>query len=287
MSIQFRDLRYVRIAIDDLEAATRYATEVAGLQLYARDGGRSYLRSDARAYSLCYSRAGDTDAVALTVASDDDLDFLASRLRAAGVENRRFAAEECSVRKIKAGLVCLAPNGVTVEFVWRPMTSGERYHGPRDAGITEFQTVSLRCTDIAANERFWIDSLGGAVSDWVGDACYVRIDDLHHRIALYPSDRDGLFGVGFAVESINNVMQNYYWLQARQLPVVHGPGRQPASGLIFVTTRGPRDVLLTFGTGMASGAEIDRRPPRQFPGVALSHCAWGSATLVPEFLGEQ
>ena len=30
MSIQFRDLRYVRIAIDDLEAATRYATEIAG-----------------------------------------------------------------------------------------------------------------------------------------------------------------------------------------------------------------------------------------------------------------
>ena len=29
----------------------------------------------------------------------------------------------------------MAPNGVAVGIVWRPLTSGRRYHGTRNAGI--------------------------------------------------------------------------------------------------------------------------------------------------------
>lgn len=283
MSVTYRDLRYVRVAVDDLDAASRFATEVFGLEAGARDEAYARFRSDARAYALCYTTAGDGGAVALTVAEAKDLDAAEARL--AAWAPRRLTAEEAARRLVKAGLAVVAPNGVTVEIVWRPLASGWRYHGPRDAGITGFQAVQLACTDVAANETFWVEGIGATVSDWAGEAAFLRIDEAHHRIALYPSDRDGLLGATWAVEGINNVMQDWYFLQGRQLPIAHGPGRQPTSGAMFVTTRGPGGLLYSHAADTASGPEIAQRGPRQFADTALSHCAWGSPCTVREFMG--
>lgn len=284
MTIQYRDLRYIRVGVDDLDAATAFASGIFGLQIADRDDAHARFRSDARNYSVCYSRAGDGNAVALTVARAEDLDALAARL--AEYAPRKLTVEEAAARQVKAGLAVQAPNGVTVELVWRPLTSGWRYHGSRDAGITGFQAVQLACTDIAANEKFWTAGIGLQVSDWAGDAAFLRLDDAHHRVALYPSDRDGLLGATWAVEGVNNVMQNWYHLQNCQQPVAHGPGRQPTSEAIFVTTRGPGELLYTYAADTASGPEIAARGPRQFADVALSHCAWGSPCSAPEFMGE-
>ncbi|HEV7414837.1 MAG TPA: VOC family protein [Tianweitania sediminis] len=188
---------------------------------------------------------------------------------------------------MKAGIVVTAPNGVEVELVWRPMTSGWRYHGPRDAGITGFQAVQLACKDITRNEEFWVDGIGARVTDWAGDAAFLAIDDAHHRIALYPSDNDGILGAVWSVESINNVMQGWYHLQSHQLPIVHGPGRQPTSGAIFVTTKGPGGIFYTYAAETEEGPQIKARGSRQFPAQALSHCSWGSPSSAPEFMGDQ
>ena len=244
-TVTFRDLRYVRVAVDGLAAPAAFARDTLGLEPAGSDNGRAYFRSDARGYSVCFTEVGDEDAIATR-----------------------------------------APNGLVVEFVWRPLTSGWRYHGPRDAGIVELSSVSLACRDIAADEAFWTGAVGLAVSDWAGDAAFLRLDDAHHRIVLYPSGTDGLLGIDFAVEGMNNVMQNFYFLQGLQLPIVHGPGRQPTSGKKFVTTRGPRGLLFSYSTEMDRGAGLDGRVPRQFPAAPSSHCAWGSPTTQPEFLGD-
>jgi 2,3-dihydroxy-p-cumate/2,3-dihydroxybenzoate 3,4-dioxygenase len=278
----YRDLRYVRVGVGDLDAAARFAAEVFGLQPADRDGSHARFRSDARNYALCYTTADDGAAVALTVARAEDLDAAEIRLAAWGP--RRLTRDEAALRQVKSGLAVPAPNGVTVEIVWRPLTSGWRYHGPRDAGITGFQAVQMACTDIAANEEFWTRGIGADVSDWAGDAAFLRIDTAHHRIALYPSGRDGILGATWAVESINNVMQGWYFLQSRQQPIIHGPGRQATSGAVFVTTKGPGEILYTYAAETEEGPQIAARGPRQFADSALSHCAWGSPCTAPEFL---
>lgn len=284
--VTFRDLRYVRVKTDAIGGPAAFARDALGLEPAGAADGRAFFRSDARAYSVCFTEAGDEDAIALTVATEADLETVAARLAEAGAEATALCADDCAARKIKRGIASRAPNGIVVEFVWRPLTSGWRYHGPRDAGIVELSSVLLACTDVAANEDFWTRVVGLTVSDWAGDAAFLRLDDAHHRIALYPSDTDGLLGIDFAVEGINNVMQNFYFFQGLQLPIVHGPGRQPTSGKKFVATRGPRDLIFTYSTEMESGADLDGRVPRQFPAAPSSHCAWGSPTTQPEFLGE-
>lgn len=283
MTELYRDLRYLRIPVDDLKAASNFASEVMGLQLADFDDDNARFRSDARNYALCYTRENGPAALALTVARLEDLDAAAARLDRWAPQ--RLDATACKLRQIKAGLAISAPNGVMVELVWRPLTSGWRYHGSRDAGITGLQAVQLASTDIAACEDFWVNGIGTEVSDWVGDAVFLRIDAAHHRIALYPSRRDGVLGITFAVEGINNVMQNWYFFQSRQVPVVHGPGRQPPSNAIFVTGSGPGKLLYSYAAETESGPQISARGPRQFPDTALSHCGWGSPAAAAEFQG--
>ncbi len=284
--MKFRDLRYIRLSTENPDQDAAFATDILGLQMGEKTENAVYLRSDFRAYSLCYSGQAKADTIALTVALRQDLEELKDRLSEFSIESRFLEEAECEFRKIKTGLSCTAPNGLTVEFVWRPLASGWRYHGARDAGIQELQSVLIACQDLPANERFWTEILGGTVSDWAGDTAYIRFDDFHHRIALYPSSDDRILGIDFAVEGINNVMQNFHFFQNRQVPVVHGPGRQTASDKMFVTARGPRDILYSFSTGMACGEAVTERIARQFANEALSHCSWGSETTQPEFLGK-
>ena len=283
MTVSFRDLRYIRVPVADLDMAGSYASDILGLKLEDRSDTALYFRSDARNYALCYSTA-DEAGVALTVALRADLDAIAERLTAAGYAPDRLTEDACRARQIKAGIVAMAPNGVAVEIVWRPMTSGWPFHGTRLTGITGFQAVQLACTDIESNEAFWTDGIGAEVSDWAGQAVFLRIDDSHHRIALYPSPRDGLLGATWGVAETNDVMRNWYFLQARQQPIAHGPGRQPTSGAAFVTAKGPGDMLYSYATPMEAAPA---NGPRQFPDEALSHCAWGSPTDQPEFKGGQ
>ncbi len=285
MTQPYRDLRYLRIPVADLKSAASFAADVFGLQRADEDDANIRFRSDARNYALCYTLAEGPAAVALTVARREDLDEALARL--APWSPRRLDTDECALRQVKAGIAVAAPNGVVVELVWRPLTSGWRYHGPRDAGITGFQAVQLACTDIAANEAFWTEGIGARVSDWAGDAAYLAIDEAHHRIALYPSARDGVLGAVWAVEGLNNVMQGWYHFQRSQVPVIHGPGRQPASNAIFVTARGPQGMFFSYAAETEEGPQIAARGPRQFAGQTWSHDAWGSACHAPEFGGAE
>jgi 2,3-dihydroxy-p-cumate/2,3-dihydroxybenzoate 3,4-dioxygenase len=285
MTVRYRDLRYLRVEVDDLDAAARFASELFGLQPADRTESRAMFRSDARNFAICFSRERDGEAIALTVAESADLDRVAERLTAAGHSPRRLDAAAAAARQAKDVLSVKAPNGVTVEIVWRPLTSGWRYHGPRDAGIVGLQAVSLASTNIAADEAFWTQGLGLTVTDWAGDTAYLALDDAHHRVALYPSRRNGILGATWAVENKNNIMTNWYVMQKAQVPIVAGPGRQPASNAIFVTARGPRGLLMSYAAEMDEGPHIAARGPRQFPGTAASHCAWGSPTEQAEFLG--
>lgn len=281
MSAPYRDLRYLRLPVPNLEAAAEYGSEVLGLKLEDRNDAALYFRSDARNHALCFIREG-TASVAITVADRVELDRVFDQLVAAEFEPVWLNSDAAKSRQIKAGITVAAPNGVMVDVVWRPLTSGWPFHGPRPTGITGLQAVQMACTDVEANETFWTKGLGGTVSDWAGQAAFINIDGAHHRIAIYPSERDGVLGVTFGVEDTDHVMRNWYFMQARQLPVVHGPGHQPTSGARFVSTRGVGDILYSYATPMDAPEPTG---PRQFPDAALSHCAWGSPSALPEFKG--
>jgi 2,3-dihydroxy-p-cumate/2,3-dihydroxybenzoate 3,4-dioxygenase len=173
-------------------------------------------------------------------------------------------------------------SGNRIELVVRPLNSGWRYFPSRDAGIKGLADVMIRSVDIGKDLSIWSGALGAQVSDWAGDAAYLRFDDAHHRIALFPDERAGILSVEYAVEDVNLLMRNYYVLQNLQIAVLHGPGRRPASEQLFLTFAGPGDVCFGFvSKGAPAGAE--KRRPRQFPAGQAGLCSWGSECKIDEF----
>jgi 2,3-dihydroxy-p-cumate/2,3-dihydroxybenzoate 3,4-dioxygenase len=277
---------YVRQAVSEPLACARFVSDIFGLQQVAAQDGELAFRSDNRFRTVSLSRDQHEGASIGVEAWDETaLQEIGERLREHGFAVRSASLDECGRRYVQSALLTNDASGNRIDLVIRPTRSGRRYFPPRDAGIVQFQGIGLRSTDHVRDLAFW-RLLGAEVTDWVGDIAYLRIDHLHHRVALYPSRRNGLLYAAFEVEGLDQIMQNSYFMQDNQARIVQGPGRQSASGQVFVHVEGPDGLILSYVNGMAEVGDKPR-PPRQFPLTATSLCNWGSESKgVPE-LGTQ
>jgi 2,3-dihydroxy-p-cumate/2,3-dihydroxybenzoate 3,4-dioxygenase len=266
-------IAYARIAARDAPASARFASEIVGLQSAREEDGEIALRSDERSRSLVFASEIEPS---LGVEAWDEaaLDPLEARLREAGFSARRASPEESRARRVRAAIFTRDATGNAIEIVAQSERSGRRFFGARDAGLMGFSSIGLRSIDIAGDLRFW-RALGAEIRDHVGEIAYLAIDDAHHRIALYPSRATGLLYLAFEVASVDDLMRGHYFLAERQIRIVQGPGRQPASEQVFLHFQGPEGLVYAYVTGMARGFDKPR-PPRQFPRTAESLCAWGS-----------
>ena len=260
------------------------AQRILGLQLIEKSDEQATFRSDFRDHTLVYE-VGDPaqQSVGLEVRTQDVLDRAVAVLAANGITATAANADALARRKARAMASFRDRSGNTFELVVRPETSGWRYFPSRDAGITGLAAVALRSTSNGADEALWTTLFNGRVSDWVGDAAFIRFDDAHHRLALHPSNRGGVLAVEYAVEGLNQIMQAMYFLQSAQVKIVHGPGRRPTSDQIFLTFAGPEDMLFSYVAEGARIIENGAHRPHQFARKRLSFCVWGSESTVPEF----
>ena len=284
--IDLLDIRYVRLGTRDLIGADRFARQIVGLEAVREEAGAHYFRSDERDHSLVYFEGDPSDhTVGFELRDADALDAAAGALSDAGFEPRLGSANECEQRRVHAFLNFSDPTGNRIDLVVRPHASGRRHFALRDTGITGFSHVGLCSTDPARDERFWTGLLGARVSDRIGDAALLRIDPVHHKIALFPTTRAGVQHVNHQVASIDDVMRAWYFLQRQGVRIVFGPGRHPTSGAVFLYFEGPDGMVYEYSTGVRlipPELEASHRP-RQFPRANESFCQWGSVPDIAEF----
>jgi 2,3-dihydroxy-p-cumate/2,3-dihydroxybenzoate 3,4-dioxygenase len=267
-------LCYVRLAVTQPQVAATFATEVLGLQHVPNEIEPFLFRSDERYHTLCLAARTDRPSIGIEISGEPELERAAKELAISGFLAREATAEECAQRFVRRALIVEDATGNTIDLVLRPAMSGRRYFPSRDAGISGLQSVGLRSRSIKDDLKLWTAILGARVTDCVGEVTYLAIDQKHHRVALYPSDKAGLVYVCYGVESMDAVMQNKYFIQERQIKIVHGPGREPASGQIFLRFAGPEGYVFSYGYGLK---DIDAgHRPRQFTAEASSLCEWGS-----------
>jgi len=262
----------------------KFATEVIGLELAGEDAGSIYLRSDDRDHTLVYTPGDPYDhTVGFELADEAALDAAAAELERAGHAVRRGAADECEQRRVGALIAFKDPSGTKIDLVARPLHSGRRYAGGRDAGITGFSHVGLFSTSPQRDEKFWTETCNARVSDWIGPAPLLRIDPVHHRIALFPARRSGVQHINHQVESIDDVMRAYYFLRDRGVVIRFGPGRHPTSGAVFCYFEGPDGMTFEYSTGVRLITDEANYRPRQLPFAEESFCMWGARPAIPEF----
>lgn len=282
--IKLQDVSYVRLGTQDLEGATRFATDYLGLEVAERTRNSVYLKSDEREHTLCYFEGDPGDHVAaFEVAEQADLDDAAATLERLGHEVYRGKPEESDIRKVREFIRFRDPTGNPIELVWRPAYSGNRYHGVRDAGITGFSHIGLCSTDPVRDEAFWTQVCNARVSDRIGDAPLLRIDEVHHTIALFPSQKAGIQHVNHQVETGDDIMRSFHFLNERQVRMVFGPGRHPTSSARFLYFEGPEGMVFEYSSGVRSIADELLYRERQFPFEPKGFCHWGAKPNIAEF----
>src|SRR5262245_59383224 len=221
--VALEQLRYARLVATDLNHAADFAQRVLGLEPVDRTQEHATFRSDYRDHTLVFATGERAvQSVGLEVRYSSDLDAAVDGLRRIGVSAQRGSAEDCALRKVKDMIWFTDFSGNRIELVVRPLNSGWRYFASRDAGIRGLADVMVRSVDIDKDLSIWCGVLSAQVSDWAGDAAYLRFDDAHHRIVLFPASRPGILAVEYAVEDVNLMMRNWYVLRDLQIAVVHG-----------------------------------------------------------------
>jgi 2,3-dihydroxy-p-cumate/2,3-dihydroxybenzoate 3,4-dioxygenase len=275
--IELKDVCYVRLGSADLESAESFATQCLGLQVAERDKKNIYLRSDQRSHTLCYSEGNPKDqAVGFEVADEDSLVQAAATLEALGHRVCAGVADEAAKRKVKAFIAFDDPSGNHIELVVRPQHSGTRYTPTRDIAITGFNHVGLNSTDPARDERFWTQVCNARVSDRIGDIPLMRVNAIHHTIALVRAPQPGIQHVNHQVQTSDDVLRSFYFLTERRVPIVFGPGRHPTSGARFLYFLGPDGMVFEYSVGVVEIEDEATHRPRQFGFEPPSFCMWGA-----------
>ena len=282
--IPLKDIRYVRLGATDIDEAVRYAIRILGLELVRRDKGGAYLRSDNRDHTLVYTHANPRDqALGFELRTQTELDAAAVELESAGHAVHNGTRLECEQRWVDGFISFKDPSGNSIELVVRPAHCGRQYFPSRDAGITGFSHVGLHSISPRSDETFWTTLCNARVSDRIGEAPLLRIDPVHHRIALFPSTRSGVQHINHQVESIDDIMRSYYFLREQNVRIRFGPGRHPTSGAMFLYFEGPDGMIYEYSSGVRLIMDEAGYEPRQFPVASSSFCAWGSKPDIPEF----
>ncbi|KWV50936.1 hypothetical protein AS156_14020 [Bradyrhizobium macuxiense] len=261
------------MAVREPQPAAAFATDILGLQPVP-DKQALLFRSDDRYHTLSLIPAADSCSIGIEVSDEAVLERVEHALRNDGFTARRGSPDECKQRFVRDALIVQDASGNEIDLVLRPSQSGRRYFPSRDAGITGLEGVGLRSVKPKDDQKFWTSILGARISDWAGDVAYLRVDQKHHRIALYPSDRPGILYISYGVESLDAIMQGHYFVQERQIKILHGPGREPASGQIFLRFEGPEGYVFSYTHGIKDTEPGHR--PRQFSAHPSSLCEWGS-----------
>jgi 2,3-dihydroxy-p-cumate/2,3-dihydroxybenzoate 3,4-dioxygenase len=282
--INLQSVSYVRLGTADLEASEIFAAKYLGLELAGRTRRAAYFKSDQREHTLCYFEGDPADQVAgFEVASSEDLALAGAELERGGHEVRAGTAEEAESRNVREFIAFSDPSGNRIELVVGPAHSGRRYHGSRDAGVTGFSHIGLCSTDAVRDEAFWTRICNARVSDRIGDAPLLRINDVHHSIAIFSASKPGIQHINHQVETGDDIMRSYRFLQERQVPIVFGPGRHPSSSARFLYFAGPDGMVFEFSSGVRLIADELLYRERQFPSEPKGFCQWGAKPDIAEF----
>lgn len=250
--ITLTDIAYVRSGVEDLAGAVRFASEIVGLEVVdSGEPGVVHLRADARHHCLTFveGRSG-VIASGFTVADTDALAEAETELEQRGLRVERGDSLGAHSRRVADYIAFDDPFGNRVELAADQRSTAEPLRLTRGSGITEFGHLCLDAPDVHEAYRFWSTTFNARVSDWVGDkACLMRIDPVHHKLAVFRGDEAALCHINFQVDSLDDLFRNWHFLVDHGVEIVMGPGRHPTSGSVFLYFRGPENLTYEYAVG--------------------------------------
>ena len=102
----------------------------------------------------------------------------------------------------------------------------------------------------------------------------MRINAIHHTVALAPGRCPGIHHISHQVASNDDVLRSYYHLSGPRVPIVFGPGRHPTSGARFLYFQGSDGMVFEYSVASTKIQDEAQHRPRQFGFEPSSLCMW-------------
>ena len=193
--INLHDIRYARLGTRDLDSAIAFATKSSACNWSPAKAMPPISAATGPRYAAipattrwCISRATrPTRHIGLELVDSDDLDAVGTVLEQAGRPVHFGTREECELRRTKAFIASSDPSGNKMEILARPITAARG--SSRAATLASPISATSRCSARIRRRdtEFWTRLVNARVSDWLGDATFLRIGTVHHSVVLMPS----------------------------------------------------------------------------------------------------
>jgi 2,3-dihydroxy-p-cumate/2,3-dihydroxybenzoate 3,4-dioxygenase len=281
--VRYERLAYVVLNVSDLEASRAFYEKNVGLQ-YSATGpqGEIYFRCGYLHHSVVLYPAAEPGIkrIGFEMVDVEALQALRERVQARGIVVEDIKDQAYVAKSPDGAFRINEPvTGLTLEFFSGMEEFGGQPFVPTVAKIQRLGHIGVRSPDVKASADFFMKVLGFSLSDFVESKAYfLRCppNPFHHSMAL-GHGAPGLHHVNFMVSEIDDVGRGFARFTKGKVPVVHGPGRHPPSGSVFLYFLDPDGMTLEYSYGMEEfPAGEEARKPRMLAPVPESIDYWGS-----------
>ncbi len=264
-------LGYVIFSVSDMDAWTKFARDILGLQVVERTDGALDLRMDTYSWRvrLVPTGADDIAVAGWEVRDAAALSAMQAKLAAAGIASEYATPEEAADRQVEAFLRFTDPEGLVCEAFYGPL---QRTESPFVSPLgVKFKTgrqgighIVLVCKSAASQEAFYRDVLGFRLSDYITTEVipgrptkftFMRCNGRHHSLALVEVPlKKKVQHFMVEVESIDDVGRGLYRAIDAGLHLSLTLGRHSNDDMLSFYPMTPSGFDVEYGWG---GLEVD------------------------------
>ena len=259
-------LGYIGLGVSDLALWEDFATNVLGLEVVRRGDNDSFsLRMDEQSYRVIVERdpRDDLSLLGWQVESGAALKELASRLEAHGTSVQNATDKEAWDRQVVGLIKFKDPNGIPSEAFFGPQRDIHRpFVSPRNftfkTGAMGMGHVTMSVDDFEQSLRFYRDTLGMTVTDWVfrddPDArltmVFLHCNPRHHSMAFL--ERKGprhIHHFMLETNSVDDMGAAYDLCQGKDMPFEMTLGRNTNDQMLSFYVTSPSGFCVELGWG--------------------------------------
>jgi len=232
-------LGYMAWDVADLEASTRFYSEMAQLEVVKERNGQVFLRggNDHHWVVLRQSRNPRFNRVAYQMGSEEELDEMEQKLRAAGFEITRGGdfEEDGLERYIRFQ----DPEGLMIELYVNMLSLPVPPVARHYVNLETMLHMGFVVRDIRRAHSFYHDILGFRDSDWIErEAVFMHCGNrYHHSMVLFAGNQASVptpHHLCIQVASLADVMRGRNWLVKNKIPLWRDLGKHMASGSVGI-----------------------------------------------------
>ena len=262
--VQVIKLAHVGLGAHNFGVQAEFYTDRWGLEPIEEHGGDVFFRAAGPEHHVLtlHTGAPGLHHVALSVATEDDVDRAYDELSALGVEIVTPPTQELEPGVARA-VRFKDPEGNVVELLAGVDRVADPY-GPRDVKPQALNHVVLFTRDRPSMEAFYGNLLGFKLSDQLADfMTFWRCNANHHSMAFVGAhgDQQGLHHAAFDMKDWEEFMRAVFYMGEKRVKRMWGPGRHLAGNNLFSYYFDPEGNVVEYTAEVEQITRDDYVPP--------------------------